>query len=291
MSEASTAASAAPPLLPPTDSLRVIAPGAGHGALDWRELWTYRELLVFLAWRDVMVRYRQTALGVAWALLQPLALMVVFALFFGRLAGLATKTGGAPYPLFVFAGLLPWTFFATAVGASGNSLVGSAQLVTKVYFPRLIIPLATVLVGLLDLAVSLVLLVPLMYYYGIRPGWTLLLAPLPLLGVVVVTIGVGAFLAALTVAYRDFRFVVPFLIQLWLFVTPVIYPSTLLPEPWRLVQALNPLAGLLDGFRACVLGLPVEWRSLALSAAVGVLAFFGGAAYFRSVERRLADVI
>lgn len=276
---------------PPGEFVRVIAAGAKGGALDWRELWNYRELLAFLAWRDIKVRYRQTALGLSWALLQPLALMAVFGLVFGRLAGLAEKTGGTPYPLFVLAGLLPWTFFATAVGASGNSLVGSAQLVTKVYFPRLIIPLATVAVGLLDLAVSLVLLAALMWYYGVRPGWALLLAPLPLLGVVVVTVGVGALLAALTVAYRDFRFVVPFLIQFWMFVTPVIYPSTLLPERWRLVQAVNPLAGLLDGFRSCVLGLAVDWRSLSLSAGVGLLAIFVGAVYFRSVERRLADVI
>lgn len=291
MSEATSHASGAPPLLPPSEQVRIIAPGARRGVIDWRELWSYRELLAFVAWRDVKLRYRQTTLGVAWALLQPLALMAVFAMFFGRLAGLAAKTGGAPYPLFVFAGLLPWSFFATAVAACGNSLVGNAQIVTKVYFPRLIIPLATVLVGLLDLAVSLLLLVGLMIYYGTRPGWALLLSPFPLLGVVVVTVGVGAFLAALTVAYRDFRFVVPFLVQLWLFVTPVIYPSALVPERWRLVQALNPLAGLLDAFRACVLGLPLEWPSVIVSGTVGVLAFFAGAAYFRSIERRLADVI
>ena len=271
--------------------LRVIEGGEGRRRVDWAEFWQYRELLYFLVWRDVKVRYKQTVLGVAWALLQPLAMTAVFALFFGRWAGLGQKTGDVPYPLFVLTGLLPWAFFASAVTASSNSLVGSAQLLTKVYFPRLIIPFSTVGVALLDLGISLVILAALMLYYGVRPTWMLLLAPIPLLGVALVAIGVGTYLAALTVAYRDFRYVVPFTIQIWMFLSPVIYPSRLVPEDWRWLQALNPLTGMLDGLRACIFHFPVDWTGQALSWAITLLALWWGIRYFRRVERGLADVI
>jgi lipopolysaccharide transport system permease protein len=269
----------------------IIEPRRGWAPIRWAELWRYRELLYFLTWRDVKVRYKQTVLGAAWAILQPLLTMIVFSLIFGRLAGLGTKTGGIPYPIYVYAGLLPWTFFANAIGSSGNSLVGSANLVTRVYFPRLIIPLAAAGAGLVDLAVSFTVLLALMLYYGTALSWQLLLAPLFLVGVLLTATGVASVLSALTVAYRDFQYVIPFLVQLWFFVTPVIYPSSILPEPWRWLLALNPMAGLIDGFRAAFLARPLEWPHIGVSLAVSALLFLSGAAYFHTVERRFADII
>jgi lipopolysaccharide transport system permease protein len=255
------------------------------------ELWHYRELLYFLTWRDVKVRYKQTALGAAWAILQPFLTMVVFSVFFGRLAGLGARTGGVPYPIYVYAGLLPWTFFATAVGSSSNSVVGSVNLISKVYFPRLIIPLAAVGSGLVDLAVSFVVLLGMMIYFGTAVSWQLVLVPLFLLGTVLTATGVGALLAALTVSYRDFRYVVPFMLQLWMYVTPVIYPSTIVPERWRWLLSLNPMTGLIDGFRSAFLARPMDWPSVAFSLLLSGLLFLGGTSYFRNVERRFADII
>jgi lipopolysaccharide transport system permease protein len=276
---------------PAPAAVRIIEPPRGWTSIDWAEIWRYRELLYFLTWRDIKVRYKQTVLGAAWAVLQPLLTMVVFTIFFGRLAGLSSKTGGIPYPIYVYAGLLPWTFFANALSGSGSSLVGSSNLITKVYFPRLVIPLATVGAGLVDLAVSLVVLLVLMAFYGTALSWQLVLAPFFLAGIILAAAGVGSLLAALTVAYRDFRYVVPFMVQIWMFVTPVIYPLSIIPERWRWLLSLNPMAGLIEGFRSAFLARPLEWPHIGLSLAVSAFLFLIGAAYFRKVERSFADII
>lgn len=271
------------------DHVTVIEPRRGWRSLDLRELWAYRDLLRVLTERDVKVRYKQTVLGVLWAVIQPVMTMVVFTIFFGRLAKMPSD--GLPYPIFVYAALLPWTFFANAIATSGNSLVGSAQLVSKVYFPRLIIPLASVGAGLIDFAISAVILLLLMLYYGI--GWSLNLLAVPLLVPLVIftALGVGTLLSALTVAYRDFRYVIPFLVQLWLFATPVIYPASLVPEGWRWLVFLNPMAGIIEGFRSAFLDRPFDLASLAISTAVALLIFLAGVFYFEKVERRFADII
>ncbi|WP_298229504.1 ABC transporter permease [Gryllotalpicola sp.] len=281
----------APPLL-----TLVIEPRPGWRALDLAELWAYRELLYFLVWRDIKVRYKQTVLGAAWAILQPLATAVVFTLFFGRLAHIASD--GLPYPIFSYAGLLVWTFFAQGLTQSSASVVGSANLITKVYFPRLVIPLAAVVAGLLDLAVASPLLLVMMAYYKVWPGVAVVALPLVLLLALLTAVGVGLWLAALNVEYRDVRFVVPFLVQLWLFVTPVIYPASVVaPHIERLgvpgwVLGLNPMAGVVEGFRWAMLGhgaAPVHL--IAASAAVALVLCVTGALYFRSVEREFADVV
>lgn len=284
------------PLVVPTTDYEdlpelVIEPQRGWSPVNWAEIWRFRELLYFLTWRDVKIRYKQTALGAAWAIIQPLANMLVFTLVFGRLAGLEHKTGGLPYPVFVYVALLAWTFFANAVTNSANSLVGSSNLISKVYFPRLIIPFAAVGVGLVDFAVSGVALLGLLAFYRIIPGATLLLLPVFLAGVILAAAGVGTFLSALTVSYRDFRYVVPFMIQFWMFITPVMYPSSLVPHRWRNLLYLNPMAGLIDGFRSCFLGQPLDAIGISISLTIAVLLAISGASYFRSVERRFADVI
>lgn len=269
----------------------VIGPPGRWNGIDFRELWRYRELLYFLTWRDVKVRYKQTVLGAAWAILQPTLTMLVFTLFFGRLAGMEKQTGGIPYPVFALAGLLPWTFFANAISASGNSLVGSTNLITKVYFPRLVIPLAAVGAGVVDLAISLVVLLLMMAGYRVGVTWQVLLFPLFLAGTILAATGVGTLLSALTVAYRDFRYVVPFMVQIWMFVTPVIYPSSIVPEKWRWLFALNPMAGLIDGFRGAFLGHPLAWGPITISLVTSAVLFLVGAAYFQRVEESFADVI
>jgi lipopolysaccharide transport system permease protein len=277
--------------VPLSPVVQVIEPPRGWVGINWREIWRYRELLYFLTWRDVKVRYKQTVLGAAWAILQPFMTMVVFSIFFGRLAGLGAKTGGVPYPIYVFAGLLPWTFFANAIAGSGKSLVGSANLITKVYFPRLVIPLAAVGAGLVDLGVSFAVLLALMVYYGTTLSWQLALVPLFLVGTILAAAGVGSLLSALTVAYRDFQYVVPFMVQLWMFVTPVIYPPSIVPVRWRWLLSLNPMSGLIDGFRSSFLARPLDWPSITLSLLVAALLFLAGTAYFRRVEHRFADII
>ena len=269
--------------------LTVIEPQRGWRSLDLKELWAYRELLWVLTMRDVKVRYKQTVLGVLWAVIQPFMAMVVFSIFFGRLAQMPSD--GYPYPIFVYAALLPWTFFANAVASSGNSLLGSANLVSKVYFPRLIIPLASVGAGLIDFAISAGILLLLMIYYGV--GWSvnLLAAPLLVVAVIFAALGVGTLISALNVAYRDFRYVIPFLVQLWLFATPVVYPASLVPEGWRWLFYLNPMAGLIEGFRSVFLGRPFDVPGLVLSIAVAVAVFLLGVLYFEKVERRFADII
>lgn len=276
--------------------LVVIEPTRRAATLRLGELWAYRELLYFLVWRDVKVRYKQTALGAAWAILQPLMTAAVFTIFFGRLAGIASD--GLPYPLFSYSGLLVWMFFAQGLSQSSNSVVGSAQLITKVYFPRLVIPLAAVLSGLVDFAVALPLLGMMMWYYGIWPGVAVLAMPFLAVLALVAAIGVGLWLSALNVEYRDVRYVVPFLVQLWLFVTPVIYPaSTLAPRlerlglpPW--LWGINPMAGVVEGFRWAMLDAPTSPGPLiAASTVTGLALLISGAYYFRRVERSFADVV
>jgi lipopolysaccharide transport system permease protein len=269
----------------------VIERQPGWRLVDWRELWRYRELLFFLTWRDVKVKYKQTVLGAAWAVLQPFATMVVFSLFFGRVAQL--PTGGVEYPLFVFAGLLPWTFFANAITSAGNSVVGSQNLITKVYFPRLIIPMGAVGAGLVDFAIAFGMLLALMLYFGTLPGWGLLLVPALTLGLIVAALGVGTLLAALTVAYRDFRYVLTFLVQLWMFATPSIYLNAgeVVGPRGQALLPLNPAYGLILNFRQAVLGGPLDLYALAVSSAVSLGLLLVGCLYFRRVERSFADII
>jgi lipopolysaccharide transport system permease protein len=258
-------------------------------ALDLRGLWAYRELLYFLTWRDVKVRYKQTLLGAAWAILQPLLTMLIFTLLFGQLAGIPSD--GIPYPIFAYAGLLPWTFFSNAVTNSGNSLVGSSNLITKVYFPRMIIPSAAVAAGLVDFGIAFLLLVVLMVYYHIRVSWiVLMLLPLTLL-ITLLALGVGMWLSALNVRYRDIRYALPFLIQLWMFTSPIIYPVSLLPAKWRWLLALNPLTGIIAGFRASIFGLPLDWQALGVSTGITLVLLVYSAFSFRRMEKSFADIV
>lgn len=257
----------------------------------WRDLWRYRELFYFLAWRDILVRYKQTELGVAWALVQPLLTMIVFSVVFGVIAKLPAN--GAPYPILVFSALLPWQLFASSLTAAGSSLVGNSNLLSKVYFPRLVVPSSAIVVGLIDFLVSLVILLGLMIWYQYVPGWRILTLPIFILFVCAAALGAGLWLAALTVQYRDFRFVVPFVVQLGLFVSPVGFSSDLIPERWRLVYSLNPLVGAIDGFRWAILGGDTSLNLLgfSLSAAIVPALFTSGIWYFRKTERTFADVI
>jgi lipopolysaccharide transport system permease protein len=268
----------------------VIESGESWFDLGLKELWAYRELLIFLAWRDVKVRYKQTALGAAWAVLQPLLAMVVFTLLFGRLAKLPSDN--IPYSLFVYTALLPWQLFAFALTESSNSLVTNQNLIRKVYFPKLIVPISAVLVGLVDFALALVVLAGMMLYYGVRPAPTaLLFIPFLLLGVLT-AVGVGIWLAALNIQYRDVRYVVPFLTQFWFFATPVAYSTKLVPPQWRSLYGLNPMAGVVDGFRWSVLGSPLSSGPMMLvSVAVVLGVLISGLAYFKRMERTFADIV
>ena len=271
------------------EQITIIEPRTGWHMLNWRELWAYRELLWVLTTRDIKVRYKQTALGASWAIIRPVMTMVIFSVVFGQLAKMPSD--GFPYPVFVYAALLPWTFFAASIGTSGQSLIGSAQLVSKVYFPRLIIPLASVGAGLVDLFISTCILLAMMFWYGV--GWTpnLLAAPFLLIGVIFAALGVGTLLSALTVAYRDFTHLTPFLVQIWLYITPVIFPVSLVPERWQWALYINPMTGLVEGFRSAFLGKPFDVTGLAISFAVAIVIFLIGVAYFEKVERRFADII
>lgn len=264
--------------------------GSGLASLNLREVWRYRELLGFLTWRDIAVRYKQTALGASWAIIQPFFTMVVFSLFFGRLARIPGD--GVPYPIFSFAGLVPWTFFANGLAQSSNSLVGSANLIQKVYFPRLLIPAASILGGLLDFVIALVVLFCMMAYYGIVPTVHALWLPALLLLALVTSLGVGLWLSALNVRFRDVRYVVPFITQFWMFATPIAYPSSLLEEPWRTVYGINPMVGVVEGFRWALLGTnTTPGAMLAVSALTAVCLTVSGAYYFRSMERAFADIV
>ncbi|MGH9942023.1 MAG: ABC transporter permease [Pyrinomonadaceae bacterium] len=275
--------------LPPAEPLITIEPGRKWAALNLNDLWTYRELLYFLTWRDIKVRYKQTALGAAWAILQPLFTMIIFTVFFGRLAGISSD--GVSYPLFAYAGLLPWTYLSNALTMSGNSLVGNANLITKVYFPRAFIPGAAVAAGLVDFAITFALLIPLMLYYDVTPTWgLLLLLPLTVL-TTLLALAVGMWMSALNVKYRDVRYATPFLIQIWMFASPIIYPASRLPEKWRLVYALNPAAGIVEGFRAALFGRQIGWGELAVSTVVTLLLLAFSIYSFRRMEKEFADLI
>jgi lipopolysaccharide transport system permease protein len=271
------------------EHVTIIEPQKGWRALNLRELWAYRELLWVLTMRDVKVRYKQTVLGFAWAIIQPVMMMVVFSIFFGRLAQMPSD--GHPYPIFVYAALLPWTFFQTAISNSANSVVGSSNLISKVYFPRLIIPLASIGSAFVDFLVASGVLLLLMIYFGVGLSLNMLATPLLILGVIFAALGVGTFLAALNVAYRDFRYVIPFLLQLWMFATPIVYPASLVPEKWQWVLYLNPMAGVIEGFRSVILGEPFHLTAFAISMLIAAAIFSVGIAYFEKYERRFADVI
>lgn len=272
------------------DLVTVIQARPGWQVVDFAEIWRFRELLFFLIWRDVKVRYKQTVLGAAWAILQPFAQMVVLSIFFGRMVDM--PTGGIPYPLFAFAGLLPWTFFSNAVASSANSVVGNQNLITKVYFPRLFVPASAIGVGLVDFCIAFGMLFVLMLYYGVTPGLTILLTPLFMLGLTAAAFGIGTFLSALTVAYRDFRYVVPFMVQLWMFATPCVFMDASAVGPrWQAILPLNPAYGMILNFRQAALGRPLDTYSLAVSLLVGVAMIFVGCLYFRRVEKTFADII
>jgi lipopolysaccharide transport system permease protein len=268
----------------------VIAPSSGWQPVNLRELWQSRELLYFLVWRDVKVRYKQTVLGVLWAVLQPVLTMLVLALFFGRLGGMANHVDG-PYSLFVFAGLLPWQFFSAAVAQAGLSLVTSGNMLKKVYFPRLIIPLSSIGAGVVDFAASSAVMFLLMRYHGVPIRLSILAVPFLLAGTALAAIGIGTLLAALVIAYRDFRYVLTFLIQLWMFASPVAYPLERIPEKYRLLYAINPMAGFISGFRSALLGQPWHPACLAVSSAVSGLMLAAGLLYFKRTERRFADIV
>lgn len=290
------------PLAPPAEdqageapspdlAVTVIERRPGWKFVDLAELWKYRELLYFLVWRDVKVRYKQTVLGAAWAVLQPLTMMVVFSLFLGRLGNMAH--GDWPYPLFVFSGLLPWTFFSTAIAQAGSSIIGNQNLVTKIYFPRLFIPMGTVGAALVDLAIACGMLAVLMAYYAVWPARTVVWLPFLVLLLALAATGVGVMLSALTVAYRDFRYVVPFMVQLWMFATPTIYMQAdqVVSPKWHSVLPLNPVFGLILNFRQAALGGPLDWHALGISSGVSVAMLVIGCLYFRRVERSFADII
>lgn len=266
-----------------------IRPSHGWVPLHLRDLWTYRELLYFFTWRDVKVRYKQTALGAAWAILQPFLLMVVFSVFFGRLMKFPSQ--GVPYPVFTYTALVPWQLFANAVAQSGQSLVSSQQLLTKVYFPRLALPIAATLGNLVDFAFAFVVLIGMMVYYGIVPTAAVLVTPLFALLAAVTALGVGLWLSALNVKYRDVRYVIPFLVQLWLFASPVAYSSTIVPARFRWIYDLNPMVGVVEGFRWALLGTGHLDPMYAVSAGVALVVLLAGLVYFRRTEKTFADVV
>ena len=267
-----------------------IRPSRGWTALHLRDVWEYRELLYFLVWRDVKVRYKQTALGIVWVALQPLATTIVFTLIFGNLAKMPSDN--LPYAVFALAGLLPWNYFAGAVGRGGTSLVGSANLISKVYFPRLIIPISGVLGGLVDFAIVFLLLVGLLFFYGYAPTWSWLLLPFFLLLAIATALGVSLWLSAMNVQYRDVGYLIPFFIQLWFFATPVVYPSSLIPPPWNVVYALNPMAGVVEGFRWALFGKgAAPGPILIISVAAVIVVLISGLYGFKRMERTFADVV
>ncbi len=268
----------------------IIEPSRGLAALKLHELWEYRELLYFLVWRDVKVRYKQTALGVGWVVLQPLIATLIFTVVFGQLA--KVPSGNLPYPLFAFTALLPWNYFAGALTRSGTSLVNNANLITKIYFPRLIIPLAGVINGLVDFGISSIVLVVLMVYYGVMPNAAVLLLPFFLLMAIGTALGVSLWLAALGVQYRDVNYLLPFLVQVWMYATPVVYPASLFPERWRPLLGLNPMAGVVEGFRWALTGSgDPPGMMLLVSVAITLILLGSGLLFFRNTERTFADIV
>lgn len=270
----------------PNEPLVVIEASRSWAVLNFRDLWAYRELLYFLTWRDVKVRYKQTVLGATWAILQPLLLMLIFNFFFARLAGISSGT--VPYPLFAYAGLLPWTFFANAIANSGNSLVGSTNLITKVYFPRMIIPAAAVGAGLVDFAIAFVLLIGLMFYFRVSLTPSIVVLPILIGLTALLALGIGLLMSALTVKYRDVRYALPFVVQCWMFASPVIYP---VPAKWRWLLSINPMTGIIEGFRAVLFGQQLNWPTLGLSAAFTFAILVFATFVFSRLEKSFADVI
>lgn len=279
-----------PTTLDPSETLTVIRPSRGWVSLNLRELWRFRELLYFLVWRDIKVRYKQTVLGASWAILQPLMTMVVFSLFFGKLAKIPSD--GIPYPIFSYCALVPWTFFATGLSSSSNSLVGSQSLIKKVYFPRLAIPLATVLAGVVDFALAFVVLLGMMLFFGITPTINVVWLPALVALAFVTALGVGLWMSALNVQFRDIRYTIPFVTQFWMFTTPIAYPSSLLEEPWRSIYGINPMVGVIEGFRWALLGAETKpGPMLVVSTLAAVCVLISGALYFRRMEKTFADVV
>ena len=268
----------------------VVSPSSGWLGVSRRELWAYRELLYFFVWRDLKVRYKQTILGVGWAIVQPVFLMLVFSLFFGTLAGI--QTNGVPYPVFAFAALLPWTLFSRGLTDASTSLSANRNLITKVFFPRILLPAAAVLAAVVDFAIAFAVLVFLMFYYGIVPSLAVLALPLFTAMAILASMGIGFWFSALDAKYRDIKYTLPFLTQFWLFVTPVVYPTSLVPDAWRWLYSLNPMVGVVDGFRWALLGQAWAVDSFTLlSVAVTLILFAGGIVYFGRAERSLADVV
>ena len=271
------------------DSITTIGPDRKWSLLNLEELWAYRELFLALVVRDIKVRYKQTVLGAAWAIIQPITAMIIFSIIFGRLAKIPSE--GFPYPVFVYAGLLPWTFFSNGIAASGASLVGSANLVNKVYFPRLAIPTSSVGSGIVDFLISSLILLILMAWYGVGWSTNMLAIPFLMLGVLTTVLGIGMILSALTVSYRDFRYVIPFLVQIWMYLTPVVYPVSFIPEKWRWLLLINPMSGYIDSFRSAYLGKPFELEMIGVSLIMSIFLFIIGVYYFKKVEQRFADII
>ena len=278
------------PLSRPSTPTSQISPAAGWVPIDLRELWAFRELLYFLTWRDLKVRYKQTAIGVAWVVIQPVVTMLIFSFFFGHLAKMPSE--GLPYPLFYYCALLPWTYFATALNSATQTIVEHERVITKVYFPRILLPTSAVISGLVDAGVSFALLIGMSVYYHITPRLTTLLLPLFMLLAIATALGMGLWLSALNALYRDVRHAIPFLIQFWMFLSPVAYPSTLIPAKWRWLYGLNPMAGVVEGFRWALTGHGQAPNSLLLTSAVAVIVLLvGGLMYFKSMEGTIADRI
>ena len=275
-----------------TDNIPMIriTPTKGWVSLKLKELWEYRELLYFLTWRDIKVRYKQTVLGAAWAVIQPFFTMIVFSLFFGRLA--KVPSDNIPYPIFAYAALVPWTFFANGLSQASNSLVSSGNMIKKIYFPRLAIPIATVVAGTIDFFIAFIVLLIMMVYYGFTPTLNVIWLPFFFVLTFVTSLGVSLWLSAMNVQFRDIRYTIPFLTQFWLFSTPIAYPSSLLPEPWRTIYGINPMVGVVEGFRWALLGTETApGKVIIVSSLFALLLLFGGAYYFRRLEKTFADVV
>jgi lipopolysaccharide transport system permease protein len=267
----------------------VITPGASERHY-WKDIWRYRELFYILSWRDIKVRYKQTFIGAAWSIIRPLLTTIIFTIVFSRIAGLKNP-GSAPYALMVFAGMLPWQFFSNSLSESSNSLIGNANLITKVYFPRLIIPSSAVITSLVDLAISFLIMLGLMAFYRFIPSWNILFLPLFILVLFLFSVGIGLYLTAVNVKYRDFRYIIPFIIQFGLYVTPVGFSSAVIKGEWEFIYFLNPMVGIIDGFRWCLLNEPIHWHTFGYSMIMVVLFLFIGLRYFRKMEKSFADSI
>lgn len=272
-----------------SDHETVIRPQSHWQSVDIAELWAYRDLWVAMVMRDIRIRYKQTVLGVGWAVIQPVVTMLIFSLIFGRLAKIPSD--GVPYPIFVFSGLLAWNLFSASISSAGNSMVGAANLVTKVYFPRLLVPLSAMGVACVDFLIASLVLLIMMLGFGVTTPWQLLLLPLLLVGLLITSFGIGSWLAAITVTYRDFRFIIPFMVQIWMYLTPVVYPLSFLPERWQWLMYLNPVNGWIVGIRAVFLGTPITWLAIFSSMVWMVVLLFIGLRYFTKTERWFADVI